>query len=99
MIVNKYLTIKSKFALKIKLERLKEVIKINVNYIDHTDKVEKRISEIKIGPRDVCSFYEPRDKCIVVMKECWYCRYADFQLDKPNTLEFGICCYPNKVIK
>lgn len=61
--------------------------------IDHTEKVENRISAIKINPRDICSFYEPRDMCIVAMKECWYCRYADFQLGELKPLEVGTCLY------
>ncbi len=64
------------------------------NSIDHTKEVEKRISAIKASPRDICSFYQPRDRCLVAMKECWYCRYADFRLDELKPLEVGTCCFP-----
>ena len=48
---------------------------------------------MKIHPRDICLFYHPRDMCIVAMRECWYCRYADFQLEELKPLEVGICLF------
>lgn len=32
-------------------------------------------------------------------KQCWYCVYADFHLDKPRALEVGICEWPQKQAK
>lgn len=59
--------------------------------IDHTKEVEQRIAEIKTGSRDICSFYQPRDMCLAAMKECWYCRYAFFNLSSKYPVKLGFC--------
>ncbi len=59
--------------------------------IDHTTEVEKRIVAIKTSPRDICSFYQPRDMCLVAMKECWYCRYASFDFESKDPDKDGFC--------
>ena len=61
------------------------------NGIDHTREVEKRISAMITGPRDTCSFYQPRDMCLAPMKECWYCRYASFDFESKDLDKGGFC--------
>jgi hypothetical protein len=61
------------------------------NRIDHTKEVERRISAIATGPRDTCSFYQQRDMCLALMKECWYCRYASFALGSDDPDKHGFC--------
>lgn len=61
------------------------------SYIDHTKEVEKRISAIETNPRDTCSFYQPREMCIVAMRECWYCRYSSFDFESKDMNNDGFC--------
>lgn len=63
------------------------------NCIDHTKEVENRISAIKTNSRDTCSFYQSRDMCLTVMKECWYCRYASFDVESQDPFKPGFCKY------
>ncbi len=41
-----------------------------------------------------CDRFSPRKSLVMPRRECWYCRYADFHLNKPVALEVGICRYP-----
>lgn len=59
---------------------------------DHTSEVEKRIKAIRTRSRDYCSFFKEREGALVIMKECWYCRYASFDLEK-NLVEQGFCVF------
>lgn len=52
-----------------------------------------------VWPNQVCPAYEPRFDTPDGLRQCWYCRYADFHLDKPRALDVGICCWPKKIIK
>lgn len=67
------------------------------NSIDHTLEVKNKLSAIKTTPRDFCSFYQPREICLVPMKECWYCRYASFDFEGKGHEEQGSCNYLKKV--
>lgn len=58
---------------------------------DHTREVEQRISAIKVRQRDICAFYQPRDLCLVAMKECWYCRFAFFDMESKELSKEGFC--------
>ena len=58
---------------------------------------EGQISGQNILPRDVCPRYAARSCCIITGKECWFCKFADFNLHEEKSLEVGKCCYP-KVI-
>jgi len=49
--------------------------------------------EGNVWPNQHCPAFTPRGSS--TEKECWYCIFADFHLDKPNPLDVGICCYPN----
>jgi len=48
-----------------------------------------------VWPKQRCPAFTPRGGATA--KECWYCIYADFHLDKPRALDVGICYYPKKV--
>ncbi len=48
-----------------------------------------------ILPRQVCECWKRRQIRPVDVRECWYCRYADFGWQKEFADEVGKCCYPN----
>lgn len=56
-------------------------------------------AEGNVWPKQSCSAFEPREGAAAGLCQCWYCRYADFHLDKPRALEVGICYWPKKVMK
>jgi len=47
-----------------------------------------------VWPGQCCPYFEARHSDLGVMRECWYCQYADFHLKEPVSLDVGICCYP-----
>ena len=47
-----------------------------------------------IASHQKCPAFVARDGALPNEKECWFCKYADFQLNKPHSAEFGICKYP-----
>ncbi len=49
-----------------------------------------------VWPKQVCPAFEPRADIPKGLQQCWYCRYADFHLDKPRALDVGICYWPKK---
>lgn len=51
-----------------------------------------------VWPNQVCPAFESRKDAPDGIKECWYCRCADFHLDKSKALDVGICCWPQKII-
>lgn len=51
--------------------------------------------EQNVLPRQCCPAFLPREGALPGERECWFCAYADFHLDKPKALEVGICRYPN----
>lgn len=48
-----------------------------------------------VWPKEGCCCFSSR-KAIMAdkLKECWFCRYADFHLNQEIALEVGICCFP-----
>ena len=70
-----------------------------------TEKENKRLEKVKkmaeppceqnVLPRQCCPAFTPREGALPGERECWFCVYADFHLDKHKTLEVGICRYPN----
>lgn len=48
----------------------------------------------EVSPRRCCDCFSPRQSVVQPRRECWYCRYADFHLDRPMALETGICRFP-----
>ncbi|PHV70917.1 hypothetical protein CS063_07805 [Sporanaerobium hydrogeniformans] len=52
-----------------------------------------------VWPKQVCPAYEPRGDTLHGLKQCWFCKYADFHLDKPRCLEVGVCYWPKKITK
>ena len=51
-----------------------------------------------VWPGNLCAAYTLREDAIDSLKECWYCRYADFHLKEERALEIGICKWPHKVL-
>lgn len=54
-------------------------------------------AEGSVWPKQVCPAYAPRADTPDGLRQCWYCRHADFHLDRPRALEVGICCWPKKI--
>ena len=52
-----------------------------------------------VWPGQVCPAFEPRSTAPEKLRQCWYCRYADFHLDQPRSLEVGICYWPQKIVR
>lgn len=49
-----------------------------------------------VWPRQSCPAFTPRKGHLPTEgKQCWFCRYADFHLTCPVSLEVGICCWPD----
>lgn len=51
-----------------------------------------------VWPRQTCPAFTPRECTVAPMRECWYCVYADFYLDRPRALDVGMCEWPKKVL-
>ena len=47
-----------------------------------------------VWPRQSCPCFTARLSAPRNGAECWYCRYADFHLKEPVSLEVGVCCWP-----
>jgi len=65
---------------------------------------EKKIHDIpnkcgNVWPEDCCPAYTARKGAIDILKGCWYCQYADFQLKEERALDIGICKWPDIIIK
>lgn len=56
-------------------------------------------AEGNVWPKQVCPVFEPRSDAPEGLRQCWYCRSADFHLGKPRSLEVGICYWPKKITK
>jgi hypothetical protein len=54
------------------------------------------LTQKKITPQQCCPEFTSRDGALPCERECWFCVYADFQLEKEKPLEVGTCGYPIK---
>lgn len=54
-------------------------------------------AEGNVWPTQACPAFEPRDDTPKGLRQCWYCRYADFHLDKSRALDVGVCYWPKKI--
>lgn len=52
-----------------------------------------------VWPKQACPAFEPRSNTPKGLCQCWYCCHADFHLDKPKSLDVGICYWPQKRLK
>lgn len=51
-----------------------------------------------VWPGQCCPMFEARYSAAgPVWAECWFCRYADFHLNREKALDVGICCYPRRI--
>lgn len=48
----------------------------------------------EVYPDFCCACFAPRKSLVPPTRECWFCRYADFQLKEEKALEIGFCCWP-----
>jgi hypothetical protein len=56
-------------------------------------------TEGNVWPKQVCLAFQPRADTPEGLRQCWYCQYADFHLDKPRVLDVGVCYWPKKITK
>lgn len=42
----------------------------------------------------VCPYFEADISSVLIMRECWYCKWADFRKDKQTVLEASRCRHP-----
>lgn len=54
-------------------------------------------AEGNVWPKQACPAFEPRSNTPYGMSQCWYCRYADFHLNKPKALDVGVCYWPQRL--
>ena len=77
--------------------------------LEELNRSEERILQIKdrmlfplpptdenVYPQQCCPAFVPREGALPWERECWFCEYADFHLEKARPLEVGICGYPVK---
>lgn len=55
-------------------------------------------TEGNVWPRQLCSAFERRAETPNEVRQGWYCRYVDFHLDKPRSLDVGVCYWPKKIV-
>ncbi|MPN40746.1 hypothetical protein SDC9_188285 [bioreactor metagenome] len=54
-------------------------------------------AEGNVWPGQCCPAFEPRTNALFGLRQCWYCRYADFHLDKSRALDGGVCYWPKRI--
>lgn len=47
-----------------------------------------------VWPCQSCPAFTARKTASADERGCWYCKYADFHLMEPVSLDVGICCWP-----
>lgn len=55
-------------------------------------------TEGNVWPRQLCSAFERRAETPNEVRQGWYCRYVDFHLNKPRSLDVGVCYWPKKIV-
>ena len=55
-------------------------------------------AEGNVWPGQCCPAFEARANAPAGLRQCWYCRCADFHLDKPRALDVGVCYWPRKIL-
>ncbi|NLS84309.1 MAG: hypothetical protein GXZ14_01660 [Ruminococcaceae bacterium] len=58
---------------------------------DRTSEVEQKLKAIHIDTRDGCCFWKARDDSMVKIPECWYCAYGQFDRERTNIHQKGLC--------
>lgn len=56
-------------------------------------------AEGNVWPLQCCPAFEARAGAPEELKQCWYCCCADFHLDRPRSLDVGVCYWPKKIAK
>lgn len=65
---------------------------MNNNSTDRTGELEQRLKAIVIEPLDSCVFFEKREGCMMVLKECRFCRFSKFD----EKCEAGVCKFKRR---
>lgn len=52
-----------------------------------------------VWPNQICPAFIPREGASESEKGCWYCRHADFRLNREKPLDVGTCEWPDKILK
>lgn len=64
---------------------------------------KRPLTEPRVGgsvwPGQCCPAFTARKAALAAERGCWYCKYADFHLKEPVSLDVGICCWPKVQIK
>ena len=52
-----------------------------------------------VHPGQCCPAFKAREGALPGERECWFCAYADFHLERTCTEESGTCKYPKTAKK
>lgn len=77
----------------------KEECQMDSTCLDRTQEVTTCCNEVPINPIDLCIYYEKHPFTFLSKKECWTCRYSDFDTDTGDSSESGVCKYYSKCAK
>jgi hypothetical protein len=58
---------------------------------DRTIEVENRIRQITIKSRDFCMYFDLRPYTLVNIKQCWYCKFSEFEYENYESNGLGYC--------
>lgn len=56
--------------------------------------LRKPMTGRSVWPGQGCPAFTVRTVGLGCGKGCWFCRYANFHLREPVSLEVGVCCWP-----
>ncbi len=56
--------------------------------------LRKPMTGRSVWPSQRCPAFAPRTVGLGCRSGCWFCRYANFHLREPNSLDVGVCCWP-----
>ncbi|MEG0452162.1 MAG: hypothetical protein RR428_00305 [Coprobacillus sp.] len=59
--------------------------------------LEKPNKEGNVWPEQYCPAFCLREGITADLKGCWYCKYADFHLNRERALDVGVCYFPRKI--
>lgn len=58
---------------------------------DRTDEVKTADGRLEIGRSDFCDAFEQDPDRLFSSRECWYCKYGDFDIFTEHPLLNGVC--------
>ena len=67
----------------------------SVKNFEHSEDFSEPQKGLNVYPNQWCPMFSARRTNLgLPHPECFYCKYADFHLDKEVCLDVGKCCYP-----